>query len=224
MVNKEIEEIIENSREAGWVTEPDAKALLKSAGLEVPDHTLAESAGEAVEFAEGNGYPVVAKVVSPKIIHKTEVSGVEVGVSDPEKLKKAFARFSEMDGFAGMLVEQMLSGTELIVGAKNDSQFGPVILIGMGGIGVEIYQDTSIRMAPLKANDVKSMISELKARQLIEGFRGSVPVNMKKLTDLVTGFSELAISIEGRFESIDLNPVICTGEACIIADARIILK
>ena len=224
MVDKEIENIIEDSRKAGWVMEPDAKRIFSIAGLEVPRYTLAESSGDAVSFAEQTGFPVVAKVVSPEVIHKTEVSGVEVGIQTPEEVEEAFARFSGINGFAGMLVEQMIEGTELIVGAKTDSQFGPVVLIGMGGVGVEIYQDSSIRMAPLRENDVKSMVSQLKARQLIEGFRGSEAVNMKKLTELVVRFSELAVELEEEFESIDLNPVICTGDRCVIADARIILK
>ncbi|MBD3180259.1 MAG: acetyl-CoA synthetase [Candidatus Latescibacteria bacterium] len=224
MVDSKTEKIIEESMETGWITEPDAKLIFSRAGLEVPRYTMAKSAEEAVKFAEETGFPVVAKVVSPEVVHKTEVSGVEVGITEPDGVREAFTRFSGIDGFTGMLVEEMLKGTELIVGAKKDSQFGPVILLGMGGIGVEIYQDSAIRMAPLKKSDIRSMVSELKARQLIEGFRGSEPVNMEKLTSLVIRFSELAIQLEDYFESIDLNPVICTGESCVIADARIILK
>jgi hypothetical protein len=117
----------------------------------------------------------------------------------------------------------MLSGTELILGAKKDSQFGPVILLGLGGVGVEIYRDSSIRMAPLTGKDVRSMVSDLKARELIEGFRGSEPVNMEKLTETAVNFSTLALQLEEEIDSIDLNPVICNAEKCVIADARIIL-
>ncbi len=224
MVDKQIGKIIEDFREAGWVMEPEAKRIFSIAGLEVPRYTLAETSADAVSFAGQIGFPVVAKVVSPEVIHKTDVSGVEVGIETPEKLEEAFARFSGIKGFRGMLVEQMLEGTEMIVGAKTDSQFGPVILLGIGGVGVEIYKDSSIRMAPLGENDVKSMVSELKARQLLEGFRGSEPVNMEKLAGLVIRFSELAVQLREKFESIDLNPVICTSRDCVIADARIILK
>ncbi|MFO7914712.1 MAG: acetate--CoA ligase family protein [Candidatus Krumholzibacteriales bacterium] len=224
MVDKQIGKIIEDFREAGWVMEPEAKRIFSIAGLEVPRYTLAETSADAVSFAGQIGFPVVAKVVSPEVIHKTDVSGVEVGIETPEKLEEVFARFSGIKGFRGMLVEQMLEGTEMIVGAKTDSQFGPVILLGIGGVGVEIYKDSSIRMAPLGENDVKSMVSELKARQLLEGFRGSEPVNMEKLAGLVIRFSELAVQLREKFESIDLNPVICTSRDCVIADARIILK
>jgi acyl-CoA synthetase (NDP forming) len=179
---------------------------------------------EAVRFAQDIGYPVVAKVVSPRALHKSDVAGVVVDIGNDEKLSESFGRFSRLEGFAGMLVEEMVSGVELILGAKVDYQFGPVILLGMGGIGVEIYRDTTLRMAPLKEKDVESMLKDLKAHQLLEGYRGSEPVNLTKLKAMVVAFSSLVMEIEVLIESIDLNPVMCASKRCVVADARIMLK
>jgi hypothetical protein len=123
-----------------------------------------------------------------------------------------------------MLVEEMVSGLELIVGAKNDYQFGPVILFGMGGVLVEIYRDIVLRMAPLSQGDIDSMMRCLKARRLLEGYRGSNPINFKELKELLVNFSNLVMDLENFFESIDLNPVICSIDRCVVADARILLK
>lgn len=224
MLTEEIKDILLASRELGWVLEPEAKRLFSLAGLDVPKFILAKEAGEAVQFARHIGYPLVAKVVSPRALHKSDVGGVVVGIGSDEKLSETFRRFSRFDGFTGMLVEEMLSGVELIVGAKIDYQFGPVILLGMGGIGVEIYKDTTLRMAPLKEKDVESMLRDLKAHQLLEGYRGSKPVNLTKLKAMVVAFSSLVIEIEGSIESIDLNPVLCSSKRCVVADARIMLK
>jgi len=224
MLTDEIKDILLASRELGWVLEPEAKRLFFLAGLDVPKFMWATEAGEAVRFAQEIGYPVAAKVVSPRALHKSDVGGVVVGIGSDEKLSETFRRFSRFDGFAGMLVEEMVSGVELIVGAKVDYQFGPVILLGMGGIGVEIYRDTTLRMAPLKEKDVEAMLRDLKAHQLLEGYRGSEPVNLTELKGMVVAFSSLVMEIEGFIESIDLNPVLCSSRRCIVADARIMLK
>jgi len=123
-----------------------------------------------------------------------------------------------------MLVEEMLSGIELIAGAKVDYQFGPVILLGMGGTGVEIYRDITMRMAPIGQEQVESMVRSLKAHQLLQGYRGSVPISMRELTRAMVAFSDLVMEIEGLIESIDLNPLLCTADRCVVADARIMLK
>ncbi len=223
-VNKEIIDIIERSRPRGWVLEPDAKRILAAAGVDVPRFAWAKTRGEAAELARGIGYPVVAKVVSPKALHKTDLGGVISGVRNADELEEAFARLSRIDGFEGVLIDETLSGVELIVGAKNDEQFGPVILLGIGGVGVELYKDTSIRMAPLEGRDVASMARSLKAHALLEGYRGAEPVNMELLTALLMKFSALVMDMAEAVESIDLNPVICSAKRCAAADARIVLS
>ncbi len=224
MLTQEIKDILSASKEIGWVLEPQAKRLLASIGLEVPRFISTSQIEEAIRFMREIGYPVVAKVVSPKVIHKSGKGGVEVGIDSERKLRETFHRFSKFEGFAGMLVEETISGIELIVGAKNDFQFGPVILFGMGGSWVEIYRDVILRLAPLNPKDIESMMKCLKARPLLEGYRGSSSVNFKELNKLLMTFSDLVIDLEGEMESIDLNPVFCSSERCVVADARIMLK
>ncbi|MHB8910052.1 MAG: acetate--CoA ligase family protein [Syntrophales bacterium] len=216
--------IIEAARVDGWVLEPDAKRLLSLAGFDTPRFTLARTPQEAVEFAREIGYPVVAKVVSPRILHKSEVNGVAVGISDAGGLEEAFGRFRDMDGFLGMIVEETAAGIELILGAKIDFQFGPMILLGMGGTRVEIYRDVALRMAPLSSEDALAMIDGLKARRLLDGYRGAEKVDREKLTGTILSFSSLVMELEGRIESIDVNPLLCSSRRCVVADARIILR
>ncbi len=224
MLKKELKAIVTASKRWGWVLEPEAKRLLSISGIDVPKFLWAKSSDEAVQFAEKIGYPVVSKLVSPKALHKSEVGGVVVGIDSVKNLEETFHRFSSFEDFAGMLIEEMVSGTELIAGAKVDYQFGPVILLGMGGTAVEIYKDTAIRMAPLKEVDVESMLKGLQAYELLKGYRGSQPVNLKELTKTLMAFSKLVMNLEGYFESIDLNPVMCSSERCVVADARIMLQ
>ena len=224
MLTREMRDILSASKDPGWVLEPEAKRLFALAGIDIPRFTWAARIEEAIRFADEIGYPVVCKVVSPKVIHKSDVGGVTVGVNSREKLSEIFYRFSRIDGFAGMLVEEMLEGMELIVGAKVDYQFGPVILLGIGGTGVEIYQDVTLKMAPLDEPDIESMTRCLKAHRLLEGYRGSEPINLKELTVLLLSFSSLVMDLGDEIESIDLNPIICSSARCVIADARIMLS
>lgn len=224
MLTADMRTIIDNARDAGWILEPDAKRLLALAGLAVPDFVPATTAPEAIAAGRRIGYPLVAKVVSARILHKSEAGGVVVGVPDATHLADIFEKFSVLEGFAGLLVEEMLPGIELIVGAKVDFQFGPVIMLGIGGTSVEIYQDTSIRMAPIAEKDVQAMLQSLKGVKLLHGYRGAEPVNLAALSRLMLAFSNLVMDLADDIESIDLNPVKCTGSRCVVADARIMLK
>jgi succinyl-CoA synthetase beta subunit len=224
MLMEEIHKILDRAKKDGWVMEPEAKLLLSNAGIEVPRFRWTQVLEEAEDFASEIGYPVVAKVVSPSLIHKSDSGGVVVGIRDEEELKKAFNRFNSLDGYAGTLVEETLQGLELIVGAKIDYQFGPIVLLGIGGIGVEIYKDTILRMAPVDKENVYSMITNLRAHEILEGYRGSSGINLDELCSLITVFSDFVMKIEDRIEAIDLNPVICTSDRCIVADARIMLR
>jgi hypothetical protein len=223
MLNAEMLDIIAAARTDGWVMEPEALRLLGAAGVPVPRFVWARSKADALEAAAGIGYPVVAKVVSPKVMHKSDVQGVQPGIPDAERLANVYDRFSRMPGFAGGVVAEMLSGRELIVGAKIDFQFGPVILLGIGGTAVEIYNDTVTRMAPLKAHDVESMLACLRGSRLLTGHRGFAAVNVPQLTEMLLAFSDLVMQLADRIDSIDLNPVFCSPERCVVADARIVL-
>ena len=224
MLNPEILKIIEDSKDDGWVVEPSVKRILKLSGIDVMPFEVGSDFDEARKQAQKLGYPLAAKVVSPKIMHKSEVGGVVLGIQTESRLSQVIHDFKKMDHFQGVHLEPMATGVELIVGAKNDYQFGPVVMLGMGGTGVEIYQDVALRMAPIGANDVISMLNCLKAHQLITGYRGTPPINTDKLIELMLAFSEMAMALQTHFESIDLNPVLCGPNGCMIADARMILK
>lgn len=224
MLKSEIRDILGASQKSGWVLEPDAKRILDLTGFDVPRSKTVKTPAEATDAASTIGYPVVAKVVSPDLIHKSDTGGVVVGIENDHRLIDSFNRFSKFGGFEGMLVEEMVSGVELIIGAKIDHQFGLVILLGFGGTAAEIYQDTSLRMAPLTQSDVHSMMRNLKAYKILEGYRGSEPIHTDRLVDTVKRFSGLMTELGEQVDSFDLNPVICSSERCVVADARIILK
>ena len=224
MLKKVMKEILAGSRGRGWVMEPEAKRLFSLAGLGVPRFAVAGDLATAVLAAGKIGYPVVAKVVSPDVVHKSDVGGVLPGIGTESELEEAFRRISTIKGFTGILIEEMLTGVELIVGAKVDRQFGPVVILGIGGTGVELYDDVSIRMAPVSPSDVDSMINGLKARALLLGHRGAPPVDRRALMEMLVAFSRLVMELEGAIDSIDLNPVFCSSERCVVGDARIMLR
>jgi succinyl-CoA synthetase beta subunit len=224
MLTGEMKKIIEASRNFGWVMEPEAKHLFSLAGLDVPRFRWAKDKKEVAQFGEEIGYPLVAKIVSPKVVHKSDVKGVVVGIEAQRDLMEVYKHFSQVEAFAGMLIEERVSGIEVIVGAKMDDQFGPIILFGMGGTSAEIYRDVSLRMAPLNAIDIASMVKCLKAHELLEGYRGSDPINLGDLVKTLHTFSAIVMDLQGEMESIDLNPVMCSSTRCVVADARIMLR
>ncbi len=224
MLTDEMRSILSEAKGTGWLMEPQVKRLLSLAGVDVTRFIWARDADEAVGFAHSIGYPVVAKIVSPKVVHKSDIGGVVVGIRDDEGLITTFEKFRKIDGFAGMLVEEPLKGMEIIVGAKMDHQFGPVLLLGAGGTAVEIYKDVALRMMPVREEDIRSMVSCLKAHQLLEGYRGADPVDMEKLSGLLMNFSALVIDLGTMVASIDLNPVMCSSSRCVVADGRIMLN
>ena len=219
----EIKAILEKFKTAGWVLEPDAKKIMSLCGLEIPQFVLTNSLKDAEAFLRSSEAPVVAKAVSGKILHKTEHKAVVTGIDSPEMLRLEMERLLTLDSCEAVLVEEMISGAEVILGAKIDYQFGPVMLFGLGGTSVEIYNDTAIRMAPINQYDAKSMIDSLKAKALLSGYRGKQGVNMDVLIRDMIKFSQLIAELEDYIESVDLNPVICTQERCVVADARIVL-
>ncbi len=223
VLKKEIRSIIERSKPNGWVLEPDAKRILELSGIEVPRFETAKTPEEAVKAARTIGYPVVVKLVSPAVVHKSDVKGVVVDVRSDQEIHTIFNRFASHKAFVGMLVEEMAAGLELIVGGTIDAQFGPVVLVGMGGTGVEIYKDTALRMAPIRPEEVTCMINSLKAGELFHGFRGEAAIDMQALIGLMTAFSGLIMKLADHISSIDLNPVLCSPSGCVAADARIML-
>ncbi|OPY74038.1 MAG: hypothetical protein A4E64_02432 [Syntrophorhabdus sp. PtaU1.Bin058] len=223
MLREEVLSLLSEASSRGWLMEPQAKEVFRLAGLDVTRFLWTEKIQEAARFASEIGYPVVAKVVSPEVIHKSDVSGVVLGISNDKQLGEAFKAMSTIRGFQGVIVEETVRGTELILGMKLDKQFGPIIMLGTGGTAVEIYKDVAIRMAPLREQDIESMLTSLKARPLLEGYRGAEPISVEALKTMLLAFSSLVMEFENKVESIDLNPVICNASRCVITDARIML-
>jgi len=224
MLKKDVSDLLRKSKKWGWVLEPDAQRIFSLYGFETPKYDVAVHGDQAAAVARRIGYPVVAKIVSPAIVHKSDVQGVVVGIRDDQALIQTLERFRRIDGFVGMLIAEMVRGLELIIGSKNDLQFGPMILVGMGGVGVEIYKDVALRMAPLTLRDADNMLGELTARKLLAGYRGSEPINLAALRKTIMDFSRLMMDLKDVVESVDLNPVMCNATSCLIVDARIMLK
>lgn len=220
----EIKAIIDKSIKSGWILEPLAKEIIRSYGLATSKFVWAKTTEAALQGAKKIGYPLVAKVVSGKIVHKSDAGGVVVGVRNNDQVVEIFGRFSKLEGFDGVLLDETLAGAEVIFGSKNDAQFGTVIMAGIGGTSVEIYKDVALRMAPVSKNIAMQALLSLKGIKLLQGYRGREPVNLEKLARAAVKFSEMAYDLRDEVESMDLNPIICTKDKATVADARIILK
>ncbi|MEK0367905.1 MAG: acetate--CoA ligase family protein, partial [Nitrosopumilus sp.] len=229
VVKKIFEEIIQTKHKV--ITEELSKSILKSYGVKVPPFALVTTAEDAAKQAKKIGFPLVMKVVSPQILHKTDVGGVKVGLENINDVKKTFndmyGRLSKKKGVEvkGILLEKMVpKGVELIVGLQNDSQFGPVIMVGLGGIMTEVMKDVAFRMLPITTSDAKSMINELKGSKLLKGFRGSAPIDLNMVANMLVRIGKLGTENADHFNSIDFNPVIVYPKSYFVVDAKIILN
>jgi acyl-CoA synthetase (NDP forming) len=225
--------IIENAQKSGrkYLNEIESKQLLKEAGIRTTDTRLANSRNEAVVLANGIGFPVVLKIVSPDIVHKSDIGGVKLGLGDVAAVGNAYDEMmsavksrqpsAKIDGVS---VQNMAKpGVEVIIGVSKDQQFGPVLMFGMGGILVELLKDVSFRIVPITRYDAHEMIRELKSFPLLEGYRGSEPASIKALEDMLLKVSELADKTP-EIKEMDLNPVFARRDDAIAVDARIILE
>ncbi|MFB0506809.1 MAG: acetate--CoA ligase family protein [Thermodesulfobacteriota bacterium] len=208
--------------------ETESKAILKEAGLPVIDCWEVHSAPKAVQLSKSIGFPVALKILSPKVIHKSERGGVKLNLCTGEAVRKAYhdikKAFEKIDPDAGVSVQKMVDGgVETIAGMVHDPQFGPVIMFGLGGIFVELLTDISFRLIPIERGDAHQMIREIKGYPLLQGFRGKPGVNIGKLEELMMGISSLAIKYP-EISEMDLNPILAYPDRVLIADARILLK
>lgn len=214
------------------VTEDDAKSILRSYGISVPKYALVKTAAEAARQSARIGFPLVMKIVSPQILHKTDVGGVRVGLNSAAEVRKAFdemhGRLSRKRGVdvKGVLLESMVpkdDGVELIVGLQNDPQFGPVIMVGLGGIFTEAMRDVAFRMLPITESDAASMLDELRGSKLLSGFRGSKPIDRRMVARTLVQIGRMGMDCAPYFDSIDLNPVIVYPKRHAAVDAKFIL-
>ena len=231
MVDKQkIQNIVESSKgNPKVITEESSKEILSEYGIKVPQYALVTSSDEAVKKSKEIGFPLVAKIVSPDILHKTDVGGVKVGLRSEDEVKKAFddmyQRLREKFDVKGVLLEKMVpNGVELIIGLQNDSQFGPSIMVGLGGIYTELFKDVSFRVLPITKDDAIKMLNSLRGRDILKGFRGSKAVNMDMISEAIVNIGTLGVDLAGKYESIDFNPVVVYPDGYFVVDAKIILK
>ncbi len=212
------------------LTAPEGKLVCDAYGIAVPGEGLAKSADEATKLAGGMGYPVVMKIVSPDILHKTEAGGVVVGVKDDAAAKAAYdqilanAKKYKADAkIEGIQVQQMLTGgTEVIIGSITDDSFGKLVAFGLGGVLVEVLKDITFRMAPATKEDALSMLDGIQAKEMLHGVRGGDAVNRDALANIIVGVSQLVTDFPEIVE-LDLNPVFATKKDAIAADVRIVV-
>jgi acetyl-CoA synthetase (ADP-forming) len=215
----------------GALLEPEAKLICVEYGIPVTRFKVAANGEEAVEYADEIGYPVVLKIVSPEIIHKSDAGGVMVNLQNPSGVSEAYRKILEnvrkynADArIVGVLVQEMApQSTETIVGAIKDPQFGQTIMFGLGGVFVELLKDVSFRVAPITAGDAREMITQLKAYPLLKGFRNSPPADIDALVGILLSTSRLVME-NPEIKELDLNPVLVYQKGAKTVDARIILE
>ncbi|MCD6479948.1 acetate--CoA ligase family protein [Candidatus Bathyarchaeota archaeon] len=229
----EAEKIISKAREEDrdFLLEPEAKRLCALYGLPVTRFEVAKSEDEAVEAARRIGFPIVLKVISPQVLHKSDVGGVILNLRDEEGVREAYRRIHEnvkakVPGavIEGIIVQEMApSSTEVIVGAIKDPTFGPTIMFGLGGIFVEILRDVSFRLVPIERVDAEEMIGEIKAYKILEGARGMPKADKEALIEILLKTSEMLMDIP-EIKELDLNPIMVYEKGAKIVDARVILE
>lgn len=212
------------------LTAPEGKQVCDAYGISVPQEGLASSAAEASAMAAAMGFPVVMKIVSPDILHKTEAGGVIVGVADAPAAAKAYdaiiknaKAYNASAKIVGVQVQQMIAGgQEVIVGAVTDPSFGKLVAFGLGGVLVEVLKDITFRLAPATRDDALSMLDGIQAAEMLKGVRGAAPVNREALAKLIVSVSQL-VSDFPEISEMDLNPVFASKTGAIAADVRIVV-
>jgi acetyl coenzyme A synthetase (ADP forming)-like protein len=229
---RQVKEILAAAKAADrdTLTAPEGKRLCEAYGITVPQESLAHSALEASQQASAIGFPVVMKIVSPDILHKTEAGGVLIGVDSAEAAAQAYntllanARRYKADAkIEGVQVQQLVrAGQEVIIGAVTDGSFGKLVAFGMGGVLVEVLKDITFRLAPASLNDAYSMLDGIQAAEMLKGVRGGEPVHRDALANMIVAVSEL-VSDFPEISELDLNPVFASTKGAIAADVRIVL-
>lgn len=217
--------------EAVTLVEVEARDVVAAYGIPIPEAQLARTSGEAVEAAEEIGFPVVLKIASPDILHKSDVGGIEVGLADTDEVRQAYdrvmsrARQHAPEGeIWGALVQEMVEeGKEIIVGMNRDPQFGPLMMFGLGGIYVEVLEDVTFRLAPVAAAEAKAMMNEIDASPLLRGARGQKAVDLEALAEIIQRASQLAVDFP-EITALDLNPVVAQPDGAIAIDARLSIE
>ena len=213
-----IRRIIDSIPEDGYIEPHYVQALLHAAGIPLVDEFVSDNKEEIVAFARRCGFPVVAKVVGP--VHKSDVGGVVLNIKSEQHLALEFDRMMQIPDARSIMVQPMLKGTELFIGAKYEEKFGHVVLCGLGGIFVEVLKDVSSGLAPLSYEEAYSMIHSLRAYKIIQGTRGQKGVNEDKFAEIIVRLSTL-LRFATEIKEMDINPLLATEKAVVAVDARI---
>jgi acyl-CoA synthetase (NDP forming) len=217
-------------KEKRSLLETEAKELLREYGISVPKFKLIKSEDEIFELAQEINFPLVMKIVSPDIIHKTEAGGVKIGIKNEEEAKEAYReiifkakKYNKEVKISGIIVYPMvLQGTEVIIGMMKDPHFGPVVMFGLGGILVEILKDVSFRILPLEERDAREMVTEIKGYEILKGIRGEPPQDIQAIEDVLMKISKLTME-NPEIKEIDLNPILVFEKGLQVVDTRMIL-
>ena len=209
--------------------EYEVKRILADFGVDITQEIICETAQQATDAAKRIGYPVVMKMVSNEVIHKSDIGGVAVGLQDQESVEQTFRSMEAIfkktwaiEKLTGISVQEMVSGEEVIIGAVKDPQFGQMLMVGMGGVFVEVFRDVAYRLAPISDDEALEMLMELKGRKLLQGYRGSQGVNMPSLCKTIAGVSNVLYELP-EVSEMDLNPVFANQDRVVVADARILI-
>lgn len=214
------------------LTEREAKEVLAAYGVPVVQERLVHSADEAVDAARSVGMPVALKLESPDVPHKTEAGVIRLNVASADGVRAAYetimanaAKISPAPAINGVLVQPMVpAGAEIMVGARIDPMFGPLIVVGLGGIFVELLKDTALELAPVTHAEARGMLQRLKGRALLDGFRGSAAIDRDALADVIVRLAEFAADQQHLIAELDVNPLICAGDRVIAVDALIVRR
>ena len=207
--------------ERGYVAPDVVREILSCAGIPLVPEMVSRSKDELIAFAEKVGYPVVAKVVGP--VHKSDVGGVALNIRTPEHLALEFERMMKIQDATGVMVQKMLKGTELFIGAKYEERFGHVVLCGLGGIFVEVLKDVSSGLAPLSYAEAYSMIHSLRGYKILKGTRGQKGINEQKYAEIIVRLSTL-LRFATEIKEMDINPLLADENEVVAVDARILIE
>ena len=227
-----IEQILDAGLAQGRLDEPCAKRLLAAAGIAIPQGCVIRSAADLPQALAGLRFPLVAKLVSPDAGHKSDIGGVKLHLANGEQVLAAIAELdiaarSNGIGDSGFLIEEMISGHELVIGGLIDARFGPVLMLGLGGVFVEVLRDVVFRVCPIDRQDAMEMIGDLKGAPLLRGARGRTPASEPALVQAILavgGEDGLMMRLRHRISELDINPLIVDGERAIACDARVVLR
>lgn len=213
-----------------FLTEIESKELLKRAGIPVVEAKLATTKKQAISMGKELGFPVVLKVISADVIHKSDSGGVRLGLDNSTQVGRAYSDIMSsvrqrhpQATIQGISVQPMAPpGIEVIIGMSTDSQFGPVIMFGLGGVLVEILKDVSFRIVPVTRRDAAEMVREIKGYPILAGFRGQKPASVPALEELIVKVSQF-IERNPQVRELDLNPVFAYEDKAVAVDARVVL-